>query len=69
MLTIQQKQHFETFGFLVLRQLFAPQEIDVIRRESGTVLRENRQGKPFPRRKTSSHDPVLRVESPASMAH
>ena len=68
MLTAQQKQHFETFGFLVLRQLFAPQEIDVIRRESDAVLRENRQGKPS-RRKTSSHDPVLRVESPAPMAH
>ena len=38
MLTIQQKQHFETFGFLVLRQLFTLQEIDVIRRESDAVL-------------------------------
>ena len=61
MLTIQQKQHFETFGFLVLRQLFTPQEIDVIRRESDAVLRENRQGKPFPGEKRQAMIPFFEL--------
>ena len=61
MLTTQQKQHFETFGFLVLRQLFTSQEIDVIRRESDAVLRENRQGKPFPGEKRQAMIPFFEL--------
>ena len=61
MLTIQQKQHFETFGFLVLRQLFTPREIDFIRHESDAVLRENRQGKPFPGEKRQAMIPFFEL--------
>jgi len=39
MLTIEQKQHFETFGFLVLRQLLTQNEIDEIRGASDEFLR------------------------------
>ena len=61
MLTTQQKQHFETFGFLVLRQLFTPQEIDLIRRESNAVLRANRQDKPFPGEKRQAMIPFFEL--------
>ena len=30
MVTAQQKNHFDTFGFLVLRQAFSPQEMEAI---------------------------------------
>ena len=61
MLTAEQKQHYETFGFLVLRQLFTQQEIDVIRRESDEILRENRQGKPFPGEKRQAMIPFFEL--------
>ena len=47
-LTAEQKHHFETFGFLILRKLFSAEEIDLIRREGDRVFTANRQGKPFP---------------------
>ena len=47
MLTKEQKLYFETFGFLVLRQVFDGREVDEIRRESERILLENRLGKPF----------------------
>ena len=48
MLSDEQKDHFKTFGFLVLRQVFTSKETDEIRRECDRILLENRQGKPFP---------------------
>ncbi|MCZ6676670.1 MAG: phytanoyl-CoA dioxygenase family protein [Candidatus Poribacteria bacterium] len=59
MLTTGQKQYFETFGFLVLRQLFTPEEVDTIRRESDEILLENRQGKPFPGEKRQAMIPFF----------
>ena len=47
-LTADQKQHFDTFGFLILRHLFSAEEIGLIRREGNRILAENRGGKPFP---------------------
>ena len=48
MLTKTQKQHFEVFGFLILRQLFTADEIELICCESDSILTANREGKPFP---------------------
>ena len=48
MLTDGQKNYFNTFGFLIMRQVFTSQEMDIIRHESDRILLENRQGKPFP---------------------
>ena len=64
MLTDEQKNLFKTFGFLVLRQVFTPQEIDQIRRESDRILLENRQGKPFPDTKRQAMIPFFE-HSPA----
>lgn len=47
MLSEAQKRHFEIFGFLILRQLFSADEIDLIRREYDRLLSANRQGRPF----------------------
>ena len=47
MLNAAQKKHFATFGYLVLRQVFAPTEIDAIRREADAILCRNRAGKAF----------------------
>jgi len=46
-LNAAQKKHFATFGYLVLRQVFAPTEIDAIRREADAILCRNRAGKAF----------------------
>jgi len=61
MLTIEQKQHFETFGFLVLRQLLTQNEIDEIRGASDEFLRENRGGKPFPGTKRQGMIPFFEL--------
>ena len=47
MLTRAQKNHFDTFGFLVLRRVFSATEINEIRQESEALLAANRKGKPF----------------------
>ena len=47
MLTKQQQQHFEVFGFVVLRQLFSPDEMAIIIRDFETAMLEDRDGKPF----------------------
>jgi ectoine hydroxylase-related dioxygenase (phytanoyl-CoA dioxygenase family) len=47
MLTADQKAHFETFGFIVMRQAFSAAEMDAISREFDDVLAEDRQGQPF----------------------
>ena len=47
MLTPEQIDHFETFGFLVLRQLFTPEEAAIMKREAIEIFDEVRGGKPF----------------------
>ena len=47
MLTAAQKSHFETFGFIVMRQAFSPKEVAEIVREFTDVLEEDRKGQPF----------------------
>ena len=42
MLTPEQKAHWDTFGFVVLRQLFAPDEVKVLREAAIEVV--NREG-------------------------
>ena len=42
MLTAEQKAHWDTFGFLMLRQLFAPDEVKVLREAATEVV--NQQG-------------------------
>ena len=40
MLTADQKAHFDAFGFLMLRQLFSPEEIEEIREATVEVIRQ-----------------------------
>ena len=40
MLAAEQKTHFDVFGFLVIRQLFSPEEVSVITREFEAALLE-----------------------------
>ena len=47
MLSIQQKSHFDAFGFIAVRQLFSPDEVDIITREFDAAMFEDRGGKPF----------------------
>ena len=47
MITAEQKAHFETFGFLVLKQLFTPEEAAIMKRESDEIFEEVRGGEPF----------------------
>ena len=47
MLTPGQIAHFETFGFLVQRQLFTPDETAAIKREATENFQEDREGRPF----------------------
>ena len=48
MLTAEQKLHFETFGFLLIRQYFLPDEMDAFSRVFDELLSEDRQEQPFP---------------------
>ena len=47
MLTAAQISHFETFGFIVTRQAFSPDEVADITRDFVDILEEDRQGQPF----------------------
>ena len=47
MLTPEQIAHFNTFGFLVMRQVFTPAEMAVIVREANEIMDEERGGRPF----------------------
>ena len=42
MITAEQVAHFRTFGFLVFRQLFTPDEVDLMRREALEIMAEER---------------------------
>ena len=47
MLTPGQIAHFETFGFVVLKQHFTVEEVAIMKRESDEIFDEVRGGKPF----------------------
>lgn len=47
MLTSAQISHFETFGFVVTRQAFSPDEVADIIRDFTGILEEDRQGQAF----------------------
>ena len=47
MLTDEQCAHFEAFGFLLQRQMFSPQEMDLIIQKFEEVMLEARGDKPF----------------------
>ena len=47
MLTDQQRLYFDTFGFLVRRQVFTPQEMAVIGQRFDEVMDEDRRGTDF----------------------
>ena len=47
MITAEQRAHFETFGFLLLRKQFSPVEMDAISREFESIMLEDRQGRPY----------------------
>ena len=47
MLTAGQRSHFETFGFIVMRQAFSPDEVVEITREFSDILDEDRKGHSF----------------------
>ena len=47
MLTPGQIAHFETFGFLVLRQLFTRDETTAIKQEATEIFQEDKEGRPF----------------------
>ena len=46
MLTPKQKEHFDVFGFLCLRQAFSPDEMPEITQAADQVWREDRGGQP-----------------------
>jgi ectoine hydroxylase-related dioxygenase (phytanoyl-CoA dioxygenase family) len=46
-LTPEQATYFETFGYVVLRGLFSPEEMAGIREDYDDVMDEDREGKPF----------------------
>ena len=46
MLTPGQVAHFETFGFLILRQVFDADEVSIIKREADEIFAEDRNGGP-----------------------
>ncbi len=48
MLTREQISHFDTFGFLVLREVFNADEVAVIRREADEIYAEDRKGAAIP---------------------
>ena len=59
MLNAAQKKHFATFGYLVLRQVFSPTEIDAIRREADAILCRNRADKAFTGQKRQAMIPFF----------
>ena len=65
MLTPEQIAYYETFGFLVLPQLFSKDETDALREASNRTMRKLRGGGPYTGEKSQDHrhyferDPLL----------
>ncbi len=47
MLTTEQISYFETFGFMVMKQYFSPEEMDAITCKFDELIEADRKGKPF----------------------
>ena len=47
MITSQQKAHWETFGFFILRQLFTPDEVNVMRKAAIEIINQEGGGNAF----------------------
>ena len=47
-ITAEQVTYYETFGFLLVKQAFNPDEMAAVRREFDDLLNQERQGQPFP---------------------
>ena len=54
MITTEQIAHFQTFGFLALKQAFSPEEMAEISRVFDTLLEKDRRGKPVLEEKQQS---------------
>ena len=59
MLTAAQIAHFETFGFFVLRQLFTPDEVAIMKEEAEEIFDEDRGGEPFEGIETQGVQPFM----------
>ena len=59
MLTAEQIAHFETFGFLKLQQVFTPEEIALMTRESNEIMDEQRGSQPFDDQKWQAVQPFF----------
>ena len=59
MLTPEQIAHFSTFGFLVMRQVFTPDEISVMTREANEIMDEERGDRPFDHEKWQAVQPFF----------
>ena len=57
-LTPEQVTHFETFGYVVLRGLYSPEEMAGISEDYDDVTAEDRGGKPF---KGPKRQQVIRI--------
>ncbi len=58
-LTSEQKDFFETFGFLVFRQLLSPDEVATMLRESDDIMAEVRGGAAYDGRKWQAVQPFF----------
>jgi len=58
-LTAQQIAHFETFGFLLLRQIFSPDEMAEITHEFEARLKDDLQGEAFDGKKRLAVSPFI----------
>ena len=59
MLTAQQLAHFDTFGFVVVRQLFTPQEVASIGEDFDDLLAEERGRLPFDGKERQAIQPFV----------
>ena len=59
MLTPEQLAHFETFGFIVIRQVFSEEEVGSIRDEFDEVLDEERGNQPFEAKERQAVSPFV----------
>ena len=59
MLSAEQKAHFETFGFLLVRQLFTGDEVAIMKREALELYDEDRDWKPFKGEETQYIQPFF----------
>ena len=61
MLTPGQIGHFETFGFVILRQVFNAEEVSIIKRESDEIFADDRNGE-LSRNETQGVQPFFELK-------